>query len=79
MLGRYAEAVQTLEEGAARFPQHGAMQVFLAMACYNAGRHEAATRLLLGVIAAPGQDDTLRAYQGAIAFYADKLDQVWSG
>ncbi|SEK63676.1 tetratricopeptide repeat protein [Nonomuraea pusilla] len=74
VLGRYAEAVETLRRGVEEFPQDGALRAFLAMALHNAGGHGEAMRLLLGLLAATSDDEGVRRYRRAIEFYAADLD-----
>ncbi len=76
-LGDYERAVATLRRGAEAFPERRVMEVFLAMALYNAGHHREAMERLLRALAETSSDESIRRYQRAIAFYADKLDQTW--
>ena len=75
-LGEYDRAETVLRDGVDRFPDMRAMEVFLAMTLYNQGKvHEAMTRLL-EVIVDTSEDDSIRGYERAIRYYADKLDQT---
>lgn len=76
-LGQYDQAVARLREGVGAFPNHRALQVFLAMALYNARDHQESMDLLLSIIADTSDDRTIQHYQRAIAYYAGKLDQIW--
>ncbi len=76
-LGEYERAVATLRRAAEAFPERCIMEVFLAMALYNAGEHREAMERLLRALAETSSDESIRRYQRAIAFYADKLDQSW--
>lgn len=73
VLGRYAEAEQTLRRGAGEFPDEGALRVFWAMALFNTGGHEQSMRLLLELLAATSDDPSVRAYRRAIEHYAKDL------
>ncbi|MFL5800214.1 MAG: tetratricopeptide repeat protein [Roseiflexaceae bacterium] len=76
-LGQYQLAIDTLRRGIAEFPNDRSFEVFLAMALYNAGQHAEVTERLLRALAETSADDSIRRYQRAILFYADKLDQTW--
>jgi tetratricopeptide (TPR) repeat protein len=76
-LGRYAEAEATLRKGLATFPAAREMQVFLAMAEHNLGRSRAAVERLLLLVAETSGDEAVRAYRGAIEFYAQDVDRAW--
>jgi hypothetical protein len=53
------------------------MQVFLAMALYNAGECREAVELLLRNLAETTGDEGISAYNRAILFYAGRLDETW--
>lgn len=76
-LGEYDKAVEVLRNGAERFPESRSVQVFLAMALYNAGGYEEAVRLLLKNLAETSGDAGISAYAPAITFYAERLDETW--
>lgn len=76
-LGAYAEALATLDEGVRRFPQALELQVFRAMALYNAGRAKEAVEVLLRVIAQATSDTELASYRRAIELYAEDIDRRW--
>ena len=76
-LGSYEAAAGVLRSGVAEFPERRVFEAFLAMALYNLGRHADAMERLLLTLADTSSDPTISAYQRAIRFYADKLDQTW--
>lgn len=76
-LGRYAEAVRTLEEGLARFPDAAELEVFLAMALHNVGRSKQAVECLLRVLARTSSDAELQSYRAAILLYAQDIERSW--
>ncbi|WP_313958194.1 tetratricopeptide repeat protein [Paenibacillus sp. Y412MC10] len=76
-LGRYEDAKSLLKQAMEKFPERREFSVFYAMALYNLGEHAAAMEELLGQLAETSADSGIQAYRKAIAFYADKLDQVW--
>ena len=75
-VGDYAKAAEVLRGGVERFPQNRAMQVFLAMALYNAGEQERAMEILLRNLAETSSDPEISAYKKALSFYADRLDEA---
>lgn len=76
-LGRYAEALQVLEEGKQRFAQAREIDPFLAMTLYNAGRTHDAMRLLLNTLLDTTGDASIRAYERALRFYAQDIEKTW--
>jgi predicted Zn-dependent protease len=76
-LGECQRAVEALRGGTTRFPNNRAMQVFLAMALYNAGECREAVELLLRNLAETTGDEGISAYNRAILFYAGRLDDTW--
>lgn len=76
VLGEYEKAVEVLQDGAARFPENRAMQVFLAMALHNVGEHSKAMELLLRNLAETTGDEDISFYGRAISFYAGRLDET---
>lgn len=76
-IGAYDQAVKTLTRGTEEFPEDGSFRVFLAMALYNTGAARDAMSLLLKELAASSEDPQIQGYRKAIAYYADRLDEVW--
>ncbi|MEW1925222.1 tetratricopeptide repeat protein [Streptomyces sp. NPDC088360] len=74
VLGRYPEAVVTLGDAVAEFPDDAALKTFLAMALYNTGRAHDAMEILLTVLASTSQDPDIVSYRPAIEHYAKDLD-----
>ncbi|NEA38281.1 tetratricopeptide repeat protein [Streptomyces sp. SID11385] len=79
ILGRYEDAVATLEAGLTAHPGDGALTVFLAMARHNTGAHHEALSALLTLLADTSTDPGVRAFRKAIAYYAEDLDRVETG
>lgn len=76
-LGRYAEALQVLEEGKQRFGEAREIDPFLAMTLYNAGRAHEAMQLLLNTLLDTTGDASIRAYERALRFYAQDIEKTW--
>lgn len=74
ILGRHEEAVATLSEGVAEFPDDNGLKTFLAMALYNTGRTHDAMQLLLTLLVTTTGDPELAGYRPAIEEYAKDLD-----
>ena len=77
-LGRYEEALSTLDRAVAEFPDEHGFQVFRAMALYNNGRAKEACELLLTLLSATTSDEGIARYREAIDSYAEDLDRVWA-
>ncbi|MCK2157148.1 tetratricopeptide repeat protein [Exiguobacterium sp. 17-1] len=78
-LGRYEDAYQTLSEGLARFPQHAALQTFLALTLHNLGRSSEALERLVNTLVETTENPEIRAYANALRFYASRVDETWDG
>lgn len=77
-LGRYPEALATLDRAVTEFPNNRGIQAFRAMALHNNGRGKEACELLLSLLSATTSDDDIAGYRQAIDIYAEDLDRVWS-
>lgn len=77
-LGLFKKAEQILKEAMKLFPKNNAFPVFYAMVKYNQKDHGEAMRILLQLLAETTSDEDILEYRKAIAFYADKLDNVWN-
>lgn len=75
-LGRYPQALTTLSNAVAEFPDDSALKTFLAMALYNTGRTHDAMEILLTLLAATSKDPDIAAYRPAIEHYAKDLDAM---
>ncbi|MGN7479782.1 tetratricopeptide repeat protein [Solibacillus silvestris] len=76
-LGEYGNSKHTFEQGLKQFPHNKAIQVFYAMTLFNLNEHERAMELLLKNIATTSSNPDIKKYKNAIAFYSDKLSEVW--
>jgi thioredoxin-like negative regulator of GroEL len=63
--------------GLEAFPDANEIKIFLAMTQYNLGRSKDAVELLLRVVATTSADPDVRAYAGAIEFYAQDVRRRW--
>lgn len=76
-IGRYDESVETLQRGLVAFPANRTLQVFLAMALYNVGRHKEAMEVLLKNLVETSGDASIAEYRNALSNYAGQLDKTW--
>lgn len=76
-MGEYERASAVLSEAADLFPDMRCFDVFLAMSLYNEGRYREAMERLLLVVADTSEDESVRAYERAIRYYAGRLDETW--
>lgn len=76
-IGEYQKSKVIYLQALQEFPENKVYPIFLAMTYYNLAEHKEAMELLLRTISELETDTDTKAYQKAIAFYADKLDQVW--
>ena len=77
-IGKYEESKRVLEAGIGRFPDNRAIKTFYALTLYNLRQPEAAVGLLLRLLLESTDDRQILAYRKALAFYSDKLDEVWN-
>lgn len=75
-LGFYEEAEQTLRRGVQEFPDHRGLQVFLAIALYNTGKHKESTEILLANLLETTADEKLRYFNRPLKYYAEHLDET---
>lgn len=76
-IGAYQKSKQLYLEVLKKFPENKVYPIFLAMTYYNLAEYSQAMELLLRTISEIETDSEIKTYQKAIAFYADKLDQIW--
>jgi tetratricopeptide (TPR) repeat protein len=76
-LGEYSRSREVLQQGAREYPERKEFPAFLAMALHNLGAHHEAMEILLKLLAETSADPGIKDYSKAIAFYSDKLDQIW--
>jgi tetratricopeptide (TPR) repeat protein len=76
ILGRYQDAEATLLQGLGEFPHANELRVFLAMTLHNLGRSKEAVEALLKLLAQSSQDEGVRSYRRAIAYYAEDVDKA---
>jgi tetratricopeptide (TPR) repeat protein len=69
----YDEAARLLREGAARFPDHAAIRLFLALVLHSAGEDRAAVIDLLELAIQHIQTPDMQRYQRAIRYYVDEV------
>ncbi len=72
-VGQFDEAVRVLQEGRARFPQNAAIQAFLALALFSAGRAAEALPTALAIVTEPGANPDLHGYERALREYVAAL------
>ena len=74
-LGEYDKAESVLRRGTSVFPDSRAIEVFLAMALHNLGRHAEAMEILLRNLAETSTDESIARYGRAISYYAGRLEE----
>lgn len=74
--GDYELAEQTLRRGVQEFPNHRALQIFLAMTLYNLGQHKEAMEIVLTNLLDTTADETLQYFKRPLTYYAMHLDET---
>lgn len=77
-LGMYEESEKIFINAINEYPEQREFQVFYAMVLYNLKEYDKAMEILLNQISETSDDEGIQKYKRAIAFYSNKLDQVWS-
>lgn len=76
-LGEYDAALKILGDAHERFPINRAIETFLAMVQFNAGEQQKAFETILRILAENSGDQDIRAYAGALTFYAEDVAYIW--
>jgi len=76
-IGEYRKAQDTFDQALKHFPDNHEFKVFLAMTLYNLKNHKKAMELLMASLLDTTRDEGILAYERALRFYADKLDETW--
>ena len=76
MLGRFAEARDTLEQGIAEFTGANEMRVFLARADHNLGQSRKAVETPLSLLAQTTDDPARAAYRRTSELYVQDVDKT---
>jgi len=77
LMGQYEEAVDTLEEAVAKFPDSESTKAFLALAYYSNEQYDDSVALLLDLLIRTTGDDDLQVYADTLDYYKDNLDELW--
>ncbi|MFQ5436261.1 MAG: tetratricopeptide repeat protein [Anaerolineae bacterium] len=77
VIGQFEDAIETLQEAVAQFPDNNSGKVFLALAYYSDGQEDEAVSLLLDLLLQTTKDEDILAYADALDYYKDNLDEVW--
>jgi tetratricopeptide (TPR) repeat protein len=72
-VGQFDEAVRVLQEGRERFPENAAIQAFLALALFSAGRAAEAVAAALSVVLVSAGTGDLHGYERALREYVAAL------
>lgn len=76
VIGRDADAVRTLADGVACFPEDAAMRTFYALALHSAGEHTRATREFLRVIIET-DSPRIERFRRPLTLYMEHPDELW--
>ncbi|MBF0546872.1 MAG: tetratricopeptide repeat protein [Candidatus Riflebacteria bacterium] len=76
-IGDYQKSRDVFLEGISKFPENKEFLVFLSMTLYNLDYHKEAMKLLLNLVCDTTNYQCILAYERAIRFYSDKLDEIW--
>ncbi|MBC7371145.1 MAG: tetratricopeptide repeat protein [Bdellovibrionaceae bacterium] len=77
-VGEYSKSKELFEQAIATFPDFRPFRVFLSLTLHNLKEHSKAMEILIKELLATTSDDSIKAYNGALLFYSDKLDEKFS-
>lgn len=72
-----ARSLEIFDQALREFPDNRALRVFRALTLYNLGKFEESTGQLLLELLDTTNDVTIQAYDRALRFYSDKLNETW--
>lgn len=75
--GNYQKAKATFEEALKAFPSEEVLYVLYALTLHNLKEHGKAIEILLKKLVTLSNHPSLKEYERAILFYADRIDEVW--
>jgi tetratricopeptide (TPR) repeat protein len=76
-VGDYQNSKRIFELGMSAFPNNGALKAFYAMTLHNLKNHDQAMEVLLKELIRSSSDPETQAYQRAMLFYSDKLNETF--
>jgi tetratricopeptide (TPR) repeat protein len=76
-LGHYQKSLKVFDQAVAEFPDDRALRVFRALTLYNLGKYDHSISDLLVHLLDTTTDNSIKSYDRALRYYADKLDQTW--
>jgi tetratricopeptide (TPR) repeat protein len=76
-LGEYKKSLNLFDQAIAEFPEDRALKIFRALTHYNLGEAEESVAELLIQLLDTTSDTSIKAYDRALRFYADKLNEIW--
>ncbi len=76
-LGEYEKSLQLFDKAIAEFPDYRPLKVFRALTLFNVGKFHHSVGELLVQLLDTTSDDEIKAYERALRFYSDKLDETW--
>lgn len=76
-LGQYEKSDEVLCRAIQVFPEYRVFHVFRSLTAFNLGKPEKTVETLLKQLAETTSDESIRKYQRALLFYADKLHETF--
>jgi len=76
-LGEYQKSLGTFDKAIKEFPSDRSLKTFRALILYNLGKFSSSVEELLTQLIDTTSDENIKAYEKALRFYSDKLDQTW--
>lgn len=77
-LGEYQKSLDTFDRAIKEFPEDRSLKTFRALTLYNLGESAESIQELLIQLLDTTADKNIKAYDKALRFYSDKLDQTWA-
>ena len=76
-LAQYEKSLKVFNQAIIEFPEDRSFKVFRALTLYNLGQAEESVSALLVQLLDTTTDASIKAYEKALRFYSDKLNETW--
>jgi tetratricopeptide (TPR) repeat protein len=76
-LGEYEKSLKVFDQAVVEFADDRSLKVFRALTLYNLGKAEDSVSELLVQLLDTTNDQSIKAYEKALRFYSDKLNETW--
>ena len=76
-LGEYQKSLTIFDQAIKEFAENRSLKVFRALTIHNLGKSDQSIKELLVQLLDTTSDQSIKAYEKALKFYSDKLNETW--